>query len=158
MNYFVNQDGRLSSDRPIVIKLQGSVLLPLDFMVSIYYNHFSGVPWGRTLTIQTPNDPDTFEYPGTFVDKVLAEPRTRRYKSSNNLDLRIEKSFKVGDFGRLGVFVDVLNAFGESFYTISQDSGGRIYNDGSFVKNANYGRFTGITGTSTFKVSTRFTF
>ena len=157
-NWLVNRYGRLPEDIPLVIKLQGSVMLPLDFIVSGYYRNQPGQAWARTIAIQTPNDPDTFEYPGTFVDTVLAEPREKRYKSTSNLDLRIEKFFKVGDFGRLGVFVDVLNAFGESSYSVRQDSGGRLYNDGTFVRWPTYGRFTGISGVRTYKVSARFTF
>jgi hypothetical protein len=158
-NFGINRYGRLGHDRPIVIKLQSSVILPFGFMVSGNYFYSSGEPWARTLQIQLPNDPATFEYPGNFTETVNAEiPGTRRYRSRNNLDLRIEKQFRIRDFGRLGLFVDVLNVFGENFFTIGEDPGGRVYNDGTFIRYSQYGRHNDIYGTRTFKASVRFTF
>lgn len=90
---------------------------------------------------------------------ILAEPRgTRRQKNVSNLDARVEKIFRIGDFGSIGFFIDVLNVFGENGYNISQDPGGTVYNDGTFQRHSNYGSFTGIYGLITFKVSARFTF
>jgi hypothetical protein len=41
------------------------------------------------------------------------EPRgSRRYPSSKNLDLRLEKTFKIGGI-KLGLLVDVFNVFNE---------------------------------------------
>ena len=88
----------------------------------------------------------------------MAEPRVNRYASTNNLDLRIEKQFNIRDMGRFGIFIDILNVFGENYYTVDQNSGGRAYNDGRFERWPSYGAFTGIYGLRTFKVSARFTF
>lgn len=157
-NWFINREGRLGWDVPVIIKLQGSFTLPLDFMISGYFVHLSGTPHTRTVAIQLPNDPAVFEYPGTFVT-VNAEPLgSRRYRSQTNLDLRIEKFFGIGNFSRFGVFVDILNVFGESGYNITQNPGGYIYTNGSFQYYPNYGRFTGAYGMRTYKVSARFTF
>ncbi len=158
-NYLINNYGPLSWDVPVMIKIQGSVELPLGFMVSGYYTYFGGRPFARTLQIQLPNDPDVFEYPGTFADTVNAEvPGTRRYASETNLDLRMEKAFGIASFGRLGLFVDILNVFGARGYNITQNPGGRLYNDGTFTRHSSYGRFTGAYGLRTFKLSVRFTF
>ena len=70
-NWFVNRDGNLSWDRPVMIKLQGSVILPADIILSGYYQFFSGTPWGRTLEVQLPMNPAVFEYPGNFVSVEL---------------------------------------------------------------------------------------
>lgn len=157
-NWYINREGRLSYDTPVIIKLQGSVNLPLGFMLSGYYSYLSGTPFARTLQIQLPNDPATFEYPGTFVSVNAEAPGERRYKSETNLDLRIEKMFNIGDFGRFGVFVDILNAFGDRGYSIAQDPGGRVYNNGTFKRHSTYGRFSRAYGFRTYKVSARFTF
>lgn len=158
-NYLVNRYGNLSFDRPIIIKIQGAVKLPLGFMIGGYYSHFSGAPWGRTLQIQLPDDPNTFEYSGTFVSTVMAEaPGSRRYRSTDNLDLRLEKYFDITNIGRISMFVDVLNVFGERGINVDQNAGGRVYNDGTFSRYSNYGTFTSVYGTRTYKVSARFTF
>lgn len=159
-NWLINRYGRLQYDRPIIIKIQGSVMLPLEFIMSGYYSYYSGIPWGRTVRVQVPNDLTTFEYPGAFVETTIMTepPGTRRYHARNNLDLRIEKTLKIADFGRLGIFLDVLNVFGEKGYEINQDLGGIIYADGRFQRWPNYGQFTGIYGLRTYKVSIRFKF
>lgn len=157
-NFFVNSYGRLGSDRPVVIKIQGSVVLPLGFMLGGYYSYFSGSPWARSIEIQLPNDKVTFEYPKQFVSVNAEAPGTRRNRDSNNLDLRLEKFFNIGNLGRFGVFVDVLNVFGERGINVSQNPGGRVYNDGTFLRSSTYGQLTGIYGIRTYKVSARFTF
>jgi len=157
-NWFVNRYGRLDLDRPVQIKLQGSVLLPYDFMLSAYYSHFSGTPWTRTLEIQLPFD-SAFEYAGTFVETVNAEaPGENREQSRNNLDIRVEKMFNLGNVGRLGIFLDVENVFGENWFDINLDQGGFVYNDGSFQRYPTYGQFTQANGMRIFKLSARFTF
>ena len=157
-NWYINRYGRLGFDRPLQIKLQGTVLLPYDFILSGYYFHMSGAPWARTLRIQLPFDPSTFEYPGTYVNVNAEAPGERRYRSRNHLDLRLEKSFKIGNIGTLGIFLDVINVLGESWFDINQDPGGIVYNDGRFETWPTYGDFTGVHGLRTFKVSARFVF
>lgn len=158
-NWLINRYGRLAEDRPVIFKIQSTVLLPLGFMVSAYYSHMSGAPWGRTIQIQLPKDPDTFEYPGTFVETVMAEaPGTRREKATDNLDLRIEKYFQVGTLGRLGFFVDIINVMGERGFDINQNPSARLYTNGTYLPSATYGRFTSAYGLRTFKLSARFTF
>lgn len=157
-NWFVNRDGLLSWDRPLVIKLQGSVMLPYGFVLSGYYQYFSGTPWGRTLEVQLPSNPATFQYPGNFVSVMAEPPDSRRLKSINNLDVRLEKVFRLSDFGRLGFYIDVLNVFGKSIYSVVRDPGGRVYNNGTFIQNTNFGRVASIYGIRVFKLSARFSF
>jgi len=159
-NGYVNGYGRLDMDRPVMIKLQGSVQLPLDFMVSAYYMHASGIPWNRTLTVSLPLfiDPrfDTAQ-PTQFPVNAEA-PGSRRLQARNNLDLRVEKTFTIGSFGQVGIFLDVLNALGERWFDINQDPGGTIFADGSFLQNPQFGQFTAANGLRTYKLSVRFTF
>ncbi len=156
-NYLVNRYGRLNFDRRLVIKLQGSVLMPWEVMMSAFYLYSSGEPWTRTLEIQLPYD-SSFEYPGTLVT-VNGDPAgSYRKRSRNNLDIRVEKSFKVGKFGRLWIFLDVLNVLGEHWFDVNQDPGGRVLNDGSFQRWPTYGQFTAAHGLRTLKLSARFIF
>jgi hypothetical protein len=132
-------------------------------MISGYYVHMSGIPWGRTLQIQLPDDPQ-FKYPGQLVDwglvyPISAEsPGSRRLRSRNNLDIRLEKNFYFGNKYRLGLFFDLINVFGENWLDIDQDSGGIIYNDGTFESWPTYGKFTGAHGLRILKLSARFVF
>ena len=111
-NYLVNRYGRLDFDRPVQIKLQGTVLLPLDFALSAFYLHMSGVPWGRQLRIYFPAD-SAYDAANPPYTEVQAEaPGSRRRLSRNNIDMRLEKTFRFGDIGRLGIFLDVVNLLG----------------------------------------------
>jgi len=157
-NWFVNRYGRLDMDRPVQLKLQGSVMLPLDFMLSAYYFHVSGAPWGRTLRIYFPPDPSYDATNPPYVEVQAEPPGKRRFRSRNNMDARVEKLFNLGKMGQLGIFLDVLNVFGESWFDVNQDPGGWILPDGSFVRWPNYGQFYKANGLRTFKVSARFSF
>lgn len=157
-NWFVNRDGKLSWDRPLTIKLQSSVMLPGDFIVSGYFKFFSGTPWGRTLEVQLPYDPANFQYPGNFASVMAEPPDSNRHRSSTILDIRLEKVFRFGELSRLGLFVDVLNLFGDSFYSIISNKAGRLYANGNYQRSPNYGTIASIHGVRTLKLSARFSF
>ena len=157
-NWLVNRYGRLSMDRPFQLRLQGSIQLPLDIMVSAYYLHMSGIPWGRTVRIYFPADPQYDPSNSPYVNVYAEVPGTRRLQARNNLDMRIGKSFNVSKGSTFGVYLDVLNVFGESWFDIEQDLGGWINADGTFTRWSTYGTFTGINGMRTFKIVGNFTF
>ena len=157
-NWFVNRYGRLDFDRPVQIKLQGTVLLPLDFALSAFYFHFSGEPWGRQLRIYFPPDPAYDAANPPFTEVQAEAPGERRRRSRNNIDMRLEKSFTFGSFGRLGIYLDVVNVLGENWFDINEDPGGWILPDGSFQQWPVYGDHYGANGLRVYKVSARFTF
>jgi len=124
-NVFVNAYGRNDADRPLIIKLMGSVRLPLGIMFSGYFKHFSGEPWTRTASIRPPqswaNDNNVY-WTGGYYETVNIEPLgSRRLRSVDILDIRFEKEFRVGDFGRLGAFIDVYNLLGWSNVNVGQN-------------------------------------
>ena len=159
-NWLVNREGRRGWDRPVVIKLQGSVILPLNFMLSGYFQFSSGTPWGRTIEVQLPNDPTTFDpaWAGSFISVMADPPDSNRRNTQNNLDLRLEKTFRLSDFGRLGLYIDAINVLGSTNYVASDDPGGRLLANGRFQRWPNYGRVTNIFGIRIFKLSARFSF
>ncbi len=153
-NYFVNRYGRLDFDRPFQLKIQGTYRFPYDIYFSFYYRHFSGSPWARSVEIITP-------YPGWTYDRitVLAEPPgTRRNQDWRQLDIRLEKKFKLGDYGTLGIFVDVFNVLGFRYVTMNQGFHGWIYPDGTFQPDPLWGTVYSAYGTRTFKLSLRYSF
>jgi hypothetical protein len=103
-NDFVNTDGRLTSDRPVVFKLQVVGELPWGITGAVNFQHQTGKPWGRTALV---NDPD-LGFPQTII---LAEPLTgdRRLPDWNVVDLRLEKAFPFSNDASVAVFGDVLN-------------------------------------------------
>jgi hypothetical protein len=54
--------------------------------------------------------------------------------SRSNLDLRIEKYFRLGEQMGLALFLDVQNVFGGRGYQINEDPGGFLYNDSNICK------------------------
>jgi len=169
-NYFVNREGRINIDRPLQIKLMGTVQLPYRVFLSAYYRHYSGAPWAVDVNVRvdrswmTANGLD----PTYYSWGVLLEPLgTRRGRSSDILDLRVEKEFAIGDFGRLGVYIDAFNVLGWSSVSVGQDPISRWYPDpddpmnpsaGRYTTSSTYQTVTSVSGIRTIKFSVRFSF
>jgi len=165
-NYAVNRFGSLRFSLPIMIKMFGSATLPADFILSFFFEHLDGGGWGRSVTVEAPlawrqaNGIYQFD-PSNSV--YLEAPGTRRDQSSQTLDLRLEKEFSFGQYGRLGVFVDVFNALGFHSFSAAVNPGGTWRPD---AENSSTGTFTPsrtgfntITGgVRTYKFSIRYTF
>jgi hypothetical protein len=110
-NDFVNTDGRLTSDRPVVFKLQVVGELPWGITAAANFQHQTGKPWSRIARI---TEPDL----GLPQTTILAEPLTgdRRLPDWNVVDLRVEKAFTFADDMSLAVFGDVLNLTNSDTY------------------------------------------
>lgn len=112
-NYFVNRYGRLASDRPVLLKLQAAVELPLGFLLSAFYQYQSGEPWQRRARILPPadwceaNGGERLYYP-----VYLESAGSRRQESFSFLDGRLEKTFALGETSRVCLTLDVLNLLG----------------------------------------------
>ena len=168
-NWYVNQDGPLGEDRPLVLKLFGTFQLPFGLLSSFYYNMYSGTPWQRSITVYAPagwaaaNGIDTVRAPSYTIN---VEPQgERRYYTYQNVDFRLEKSFKIPNLGSLGVFLDVYNLFGNYYVNLNQNPGGswrptdNNVATGTYAPSGTYKRITGITGlTRVFRFSVRYSF
>ncbi|MCJ7579413.1 MAG: TonB-dependent receptor [Candidatus Aminicenantes bacterium] len=162
-NSFVFSDGRLGQDRPLNIKIQSTVILPWDVIFSLYFNHRSGSPWARSVTVYLPDD-TAYKWDGDVYSVATEEIGTRRNPSLTTLDIRVEKRFHLGEAFTLGGYIDILNALGRSGYGIASNPGGYIdYSAGwdqppTFERYSSYGDVTSAYGNRTFKFSLRFTF
>lgn len=102
-NDFINADGVLSGDRPIVFKAQAFVNGPWRTSLALNAQHQSGRPWGRTVRVI-----------GLGVStQLLLEPLTdeRRLGNVTLVDIRALKTLSVGASLSLDLFADVLNLF-----------------------------------------------
>lgn len=167
-NTFYNAYGRTNIDRPLQIKLMGTAALPYRIFLSAYYRFSSGSPWIREGYIVPPkdwceaNNADQDYYWVNFEDRN--EPR--RNRTFNILDLRLEKEFMIGDFGKLGAYIDVLNILGWSNLDVGRQdvqyyfpSAENVSEPGNVTIYSSYKVPREIEeGVRTFKFSIRFSF
>jgi outer membrane receptor protein involved in Fe transport len=102
-NDFVNTDGLLIGDRPVVIKTQLVWEAPFGITTALNYQHQTGRPWGRE---QRPS--------GLGIStRILAEPLSddRRVADWDQVDLRLQKQFNFGADANVAFFGDFLNLF-----------------------------------------------
>jgi len=166
-NQFVNAYGRQDVDRPLQIKLMGTAQLPYRIFLSAVYQFFTGSPWGRYATIYpdsawcTANNGYRTGY-GVYIEPI----DERQNRGWNQLDLRLEKEFVLGDFGTLGFYVDVLNILGWSDVNVSRDDVYRWYPStegfgvltGTKNLESSYKVIQSVTGLRTLKLCARFSF
>jgi len=140
-NSLVNTEGRLDYDRPLNIKIQGSVVLPYGFDLGCYYHYRSGIPWNRTVTVYVPIN-DRYLDPGVSYTVATEERGSRRTPALSSLDLRLQKKFKLTDTISVQAHMDVLNALGGSPYYLTSNPGGyvdyRDPNNPTFERYGNY--------------------
>jgi hypothetical protein len=100
-NNLTNAGGRLPNDRPHVLRMTGVFNVPrIGVVISANLQHFSGKPWAATAQVTLPQG----------GQRILLEERgARRLTSQSILDLRVSKSLRLGNAGRLELLVDVLN-------------------------------------------------
>ena len=103
-NNRINAEGPTPSDFRHQASVQGVYQIPIWGGVSVSgdYSYLSGGAWGRTATI-------TGLRQGNLIVRI--EPvGTRRTDPSSQVDLRVEKTFRVGSSGpTVGIYVDVFN-------------------------------------------------
>ncbi len=102
-NDYINADGLLIGDRPVVFKASGVYEIGWGTTIAANYGFQSGRPWGREIRFNG-------LVPG--ATRVLYEPLSgdRRVEPLNQLDLRLEKALSFSD-GKVegAVFGDLLN-------------------------------------------------
>jgi len=159
-NTMINYYGRVDYDHPLQIKLMGTVMLPYNFIVTAYFRHRSGDPWARTLDrVYFPSDIDTN---WSYASGILTEPvGTRRSPPYTMLDMRLEKSFSFGDYGKLSFYVDIFNIGGRKTLSVTRNPNGRLwfYRDPpEYSLYSNYGRINSISGVRSIRLGFRWSF
>lgn len=165
-NYLTNRYGDLNFSIPIMIKLFGSVTMPQNFILSFFFEHIDGNGWGRNVNVVAPlawrQANNIYQFDPS--NSVILEPSgTRKNQSRQTFDLRLEKEFSLGRFGKLGVFCDIFNALGLHSFSANVNPGGTW---SPAAENSTSGKYTSsrigfntITGgVRTYKFSLRYTF
>jgi outer membrane receptor protein involved in Fe transport len=108
-NNQINAEGKLSNDPTHMLKIQGSVILPFGINLNANFSLITGNTY--TMEIKLPRAIDSNR------SVILSEARgSNRYPTSKNLDVRMEKTFKIGS-KKLGILLDVFNVFNQGIIT-----------------------------------------
>jgi hypothetical protein len=168
-NWYVNQDGRLGEDRPLVMKLYGTFRLPFGVMSSFYYNFYSGTPWQRSVTVYAPSgwaNANGVDLNRSASYGVNTETQgVRRNYTYQNTDFRLEKEFSISGVGRISAYLDVYNLFGNYYLNVTLNPGGtwrptdNNVSTGTFAAGGTYKRITSVSNlTRVFRFSLRYAF
>jgi hypothetical protein len=122
-NHFVNSDGLLIGDRPIVGKLQLLYDAPWGITVGLNYTHQDGRPWGRQIQIGGLGFPAR---PTVLMERLDG---SRRVPDWDLFDVRVEKDVAFAGGKRVGVLADFLNLTNSD---ASQGIGSRLGSSASF--------------------------
>jgi hypothetical protein len=106
-NDYINSDGRLVGDRPVVLKAQFLYQIPWGIMSSFAFQSQSGKPIYSEIRATT----SATGIPGATRIIAVASDGQDRTKIWQVFDARVEKSFKLGKTPEAAVFGDFLNLF-----------------------------------------------
>ncbi len=159
-NTLINSYGRVAFDRPWQVKLMGSIILPYDIILTGYFQHRSGSAWARTLArVYFADEIDTQD---SYASDIYTETNgTRRNPPYTMFDMRLEKTFNISDFGKLGLIMDIFNLFGRSGYNITGNPYPYIYpseDPPEIDLSSTYGDLTSAYGVRSIRFGVRFTF
>lgn len=108
-NGTVFNDGKLTNDPTHMLKIQGSVILPLSINLNMNFQIITGDTY--TLSAWLPIDVDP------NVSEVNIKPRgSNRYPTTHTLDLRLEKTVTFNKL-KVGILLDIFNLFNEGKIT-----------------------------------------
>ena len=108
-NDFVNTDGRLIGDRPLLFKTQLVYQAPWGLLFGLNFVHQTGRPFARTVRVG-----DVTNIAGTILaEKVTGD---RRVPDWNIVDLNVQKQIKLGGPVSLELFVYLLNLTNSGIY------------------------------------------
>jgi len=116
-NYHIFADGPLAIDPTHQLKIFGAVDIPVvDVTLGLYYNYTSGNPYSSNVLI--PRDIDSDPVAAWTDDLYIRgeERGTYRYPGMHDLDIRLEKFFRIGN-ARVGVLADLFNALNDDAET-----------------------------------------
>ncbi|MCP4217878.1 MAG: TonB-dependent receptor [bacterium] len=138
-NSAINAEGKLTNDPTHQLKISGSVILPFD----IHFNGNFTLETGDTYTLRhaLPRSIDEDKTPYKMEARG-----SNRYPTSKILDLRLEKTFKLGGAKKVGFILDIFNVFNQGIVT------------GYSTLSTSFETVTGISDPRAFRAGVRFWF
>jgi hypothetical protein len=101
-NDYINSDGLLTGDRPVIGKVQLVYEAPHGFLLGVNFVHQTGRPWARNERVGSLTNITT----NLLVDKITG---SRRLADWNILDLNVQKNIKLGSTVSVDLFAYLLN-------------------------------------------------
>ncbi|RLE00574.1 MAG: hypothetical protein DRI99_08585 [Candidatus Aminicenantes bacterium] len=100
-----------------MFKASGSFIIPyVDVSLGFFFSYITGNTYNKNIMLPDEIDPDPCSMFGGNM-YILAEPLgSYRYPARTNLDLRLEKFFRIGQV-RVSALVDIFNALNASTIT-----------------------------------------
>jgi hypothetical protein len=158
-NVMINSYGRVVFDRPLQVKVMGTIMLPFDIIFTGYLQYRSGSPWARTISrVYFPSSIATQDDYASVAAETQGTTRNAPYTM---MDFRVEKSFTFGDLGKLSFYLDAFNIGGRSGINVSRNPNPYIwpYRDPPEIDlDSDYGLVTSAYGTRSFRLGVRYTF
>lgn len=110
-NDFVNSDGRLIGDRPVVMKLQLTYRMPWNILVAGNIQHQTGRLYTRQIRVSG------LGFPALPTINMEANTGDRRVADTDLFDVRLQRSFEPAGWPvRFETFIDALNLFNNDVY------------------------------------------
>jgi len=108
-NDYVNTEGRLIGDRPVVAKAQVVYRFPWGILAAVNAQHQTGRLWSRRINVSSPVA--RLGFPSAPAINMEANTGDRRVADVNLIDLRAQKDFALSTrtHTTLSVFIDALN-------------------------------------------------
>jgi hypothetical protein len=102
-NDYVNTEGLLIGDRPVVSKVQVSYRLPFGILVAGNVQYQTGRFYSRQVRVSG------LGFPAAPTINMESNTGDRRVPSTATADIRAQKEFALGAVSRVSLFLDVLN-------------------------------------------------
>jgi hypothetical protein len=103
-NDYVNTDGRLIGDKPVVAKAQVTYSFPWMILAAVNVQHQTGRLWSRQIR------PAGLGFPSAPTINMEANTGDRRVEDVDLIDLRVQKEFQFGQSStKVALFFDALN-------------------------------------------------
>ena len=109
-NDYVNTEGLLIGDKPVVAKVQLVYKFPWGIMAAVNAQHQTGRLWSRRIAVN-PSATPRLGFPSAPQINMEANTGDRRVADLNLIDLRAQKDFRLSTAAHttFSVFIDALN-------------------------------------------------